>query len=196
MCVQVFGQRELESRIRNHKPVYSHLISIGNPPINGIRREDSLRVPLFDAVFDEVLRLEFFDAERRRHLPPRAPKRLITHRDVRKVTRFVRRTKAEATGYTVHCWRGVSRSPAVALAVLYILSGDESEAARTLIKIRRQARPLQRAVRLFDRYLRSDLSQQNDVIREERLAEIRREILSLTQPVSDEDAMELESLDE
>ena len=44
MDIQIFGQNELESRIRRGKPVYSHLISIGNP---GNTHQDEIMPEIF-----------------------------------------------------------------------------------------------------------------------------------------------------
>jgi predicted protein tyrosine phosphatase len=178
--VQVFGQLELEERIRSNEMICSHLISIGNPAFPWNRPVDTVVPELFKDSFDGVLRLNFHDAELPEHLPPRTRRRLAALNDVRRIIRFVTEHQDRASGFTVHCWNGVSRSPAVALGVLFLLSGDEEAAAKELVMIRPQARPLQRLIRLLDEELGSNLSRYNEIIRERRLITLQQEIDSMT----------------
>lgn len=109
-----------------------------------------------------------------------------------KVVRFYEDTRDRAEGWTVHCWGGLSRSPAVALGLLYLIHGDEEEAGRELRRIRPIARPLQLVVGLFDEVLGSHLSEVNDRIRAERIEEMKAE-LDLS---ADEVLEELEPLED
>ena len=168
--VQVLGQLELEELIRAGGPHYDHLISIGNPRQLFRGHGPDQQVPaLFRRHFRRILRLTFFDAESRRHLAAwQFPKRVPSRRDVRAVIRFYRATCGEATGYTLHCWQGVSRSPAFALGILYMITGSESAAREELARIRPEAGPHQRIVGLFDSELGCRLAVENERLRKER----------------------------
>jgi len=147
----------------------SHCISIRNP-------DEQMPKAIQDG-FASILELRFYDADSVDHLgPQQAIKRVPEPRDVRGVIEFVNRTKAKATGYVIHCWEGISRSPAIALGVLYLLLGSEEAAAKALRRVRPTARPLTRIVELFDQVLGSHLSAINDKIRKDRLVALKREI--------------------
>jgi hypothetical protein len=47
----------------------------------------------------------------------------LIKKDVKKVIRFFEKEVDNATGFTVHCWRGIARSTAVALGLLYMIHG-------------------------------------------------------------------------
>ena len=136
MNIQVFGQLELVERIDNCEGIYSHLVSIGNPG-RGIKRIDSIIPSVFKTVFKKYLRLEFYDVLEKRHLGPMRPKRIPLKKDIRKAIRFFNKNTNEATGYTIHCWRGVSRSTAIALGYLYMIYRDEEKTKEPLSKISR-----------------------------------------------------------
>lgn len=175
--------------------VGSHLVSIGNPG-RGVRAEaeDSTMPALFQSAFQEALRLEFYDVLYRRHLGPMRPRRIPLRRDIRRAIRFFRRTAGAATGYTIHCWRGVSRSTAIAIGYLYLIHGDEQLAVDALKQIRPEAAPHPRMVRYFDQVLGSDLSSKNNQLREIRFREMKEWFLN---EIGDGDALleELEPLD-
>jgi predicted protein tyrosine phosphatase len=99
---------------------------------------------------------------------------------VRRVIRFFHATKAAAGGYTVHCWQGASRSPAVALGLLYLITGSEKTSVMILQNIRPDAHPNPWIVRLFDEELGSNLSEANDELRQ-RWLERTRKSLDLTE---------------
>lgn len=61
------------------------------------------------------------------------------------------------TGFTIHCWRGISRSTAVAIGVIYMFFKDEEKAAGYLKEIRPYATPLPRIVKFWDEILGSNL---------------------------------------
>jgi predicted protein tyrosine phosphatase len=126
--------------------------------------------------FRRVLRLAFYDVEEMRHLGTMRPRRIPRKSDVRRVIRFFNRTCREADGYTLHCWGGVSRSTAVALGILYLITGSENEAADTLLRVRPEAGPHRRIVRYFDELLGSNLKAANDGIHQRRLERMRREL--------------------
>lgn len=177
--VQIFAEEDLVKHIESGQQHYTHLISIGNPQrFLGGANPGQTMPPIFRRSFKEILRLEFFDVEMREHLGPMRPKRVAMLKDVRRAIHFWRRTRYYASGYTFHCWRGISRSPALALGYLYLISGSECEAGKLLRELRPQAMPLRILVRYFDEILGSNLSVVNDRIRAERIAEIKRELLA------------------
>lgn len=154
--VQVFGQRELVEHLESGGRHYSHCISIGNPG-RGFGRPDTVMPRMFRRHFRRILRLAFYDAEKVSHLGTMRPRR-------------------RATGYTLHCWGGVSRSPAVALGILYLISGSETTSGDTLRRIRPDTAPHQGIVRSFDELLGSNLRAVSDGIRAERIARMQREL--------------------
>jgi hypothetical protein len=77
------------------------------------------------------------------------------------------------SGYTIHCWRGVSRSTAIALGYLYLIHGDEQRAVDELKRIRPEAGPHPGLVRYFDEILGCDLSSRNEQMRKIRFREMR-----------------------
>jgi predicted protein tyrosine phosphatase len=175
--VQVFGETELIAHIRAGGSCYDHLISIGNPPRLLGRANPGQRMPReLRARFPRYLRLSFFDVESVDQLGPMRPKRVPTARDIRRVIRFFESTRSRATGYTIHCWRGISRSAAIALGMLYLIHGSEGAAKDELRRIRPAAMPLKRIVGLFDDELGCNLTGVNDIIYAERLAEWKREL--------------------
>ncbi len=178
--VEVLGQLELESRI--DEPHYSHLVSIGNPvSLFTVNRPDTRMPRVFRGRFRGVLRLSFYDVERKGHLGRRQfPRTIPGRRHVRRVIRFFNATRATASGYTVHCWQGSSRSPAIALGLLYLITGSEDTAAMIMRNICPGAHPNPRIVSLFDRELGSSLSQVNDAFRQ-RWLERTRKSLDLTE---------------
>ncbi len=175
--VEVYGETELQERLARGEAHTSALVSIGNPryPL-GRTPPGTFVPPAFRASFPDVLRLGFFDADTKAQLVHMRPRRIALRKDIEKVVRFYEETRGRADGWTVHCWGGLSRSPAVALGLLYLIHGDEEEAGRELRRIRPIARPLQLVVGLFDEILGSRLSEVNDRIRAERIEEMKAEL--------------------
>ncbi len=173
MDVQIYGQTELEDHIKAGNSVCSHLISIGNPGRFGKHQPDTRLPEIFKKTFSGILRLEFFDVLKKEHLGSMRPKRVPLRKDVKKVIRFYNRTKETSTGYAVHCWRGVSRSTAIALGILYLIHGDEQKAIDELKRIRPEAGPHPGLVKYFDTLLGCDLSSKNDQLREIRNREMK-----------------------
>jgi predicted protein tyrosine phosphatase len=163
VSIQVFGEQELIGHLARGGAHYSHCISIRNP--------DETMPGIIKRSFRAILELRFYDAEEIEQLgPAQTIKRVPERRDVKGVVEFFRLTTGEATGYTLHCGQGISRSPAVALGLLYLLTGSEDEAARHLKRIRPDARPHQKLVRLFDEQLGCRLSAVNEKLRGEARA--------------------------
>jgi predicted protein tyrosine phosphatase len=169
--VQIFGQLELLEHLEAGGGHYSHCISIGNPG-RGFGRPDTVEPPELRRHFRRVLRLAFYDVEAVGQLGAMRPRRS----DVRRVIRFFRRTRAEADGYALHCWAGVSRSTAVGLGLLYLVTGSERDAGDILRRIRPGAVPHRAIVRYFDELLGCRLTPVSDAIRAEKLEKMRREL--------------------
>jgi predicted protein tyrosine phosphatase len=178
MRIQIFGQEELISYIKNGGLVYSHCISITNPGFALSPNDTSHRTPaIISSQFQRVLRLKFWDVSTRDSLHGFKVKRLAEYGDAVKVIDFIKTTEKESTGYTVHCWQGISRSPAVALGILQYFNHDADIASHELVRIRYNAMPLQLLVQHFDTLLGSNLSEYNRNIHRERLNTLRREML-------------------
>lgn len=171
ISIQVFGEQELVEHLARGGAHYSHCISIRNP--------DETMPGIIKDNFRAILELRFYDVEEIEHLgPAQTIKRIPERRDVKGVVEFFRMTAAEATGYTLHCWQGISRSPAVALGLLYLMTGSEDEAARHLKRIRPDARPHQKLVRFFDDQLGCRLAAVNEKLRSDTLAATLKDLKS------------------
>jgi predicted protein tyrosine phosphatase len=175
--IRVFGELELLELVRKGESLPDHLVSIGNPrlPWKRLMPGEYLQ-PLFRKGFKRVLRLRFFDVERKDLLGRMRPRRIPMARDVRRVIRFWEGTKDEASGYVLHCWGGVSRSAGMALGLLYLDCGSEEEAARRLRSIRPEAGPHRGILRHFDRELGCHLLEAGEAIVAERMAEWKKEL--------------------
>ncbi|MFW5890816.1 MAG: hypothetical protein ACOCUI_01200 [bacterium] len=174
--IQILGQHELEKHINKGGKVYSHLISIGNPGKGRKNRPDHILPKLFKQTFKSILRLEFYDVESKSHLVKGQKKRIPQKRDVKKIIRYYNKTKNRATGYTIHCWRGIARSTAVGLIILYLMYKDEQKAAQKLAKIRRQAMPHKGMIEHFDNIMGTNLSNSREKLWKERIEIIRKEL--------------------
>ena len=175
MNIQVFGQDELEERIKNGNKVYSHLISIGNP---GIKPQPDILIPkIFKSAFTSILRFRFYDATKKEQLGPKQRiKRIPNKKDVKKLIKYYQKTKNKATGYTIHCWRGISRSTAMAYILLYLIYKDEKIASDELISIRRNAMPNRLIISIFDELYDTNLSEFNKTIFKSRIERMRQEL--------------------
>ncbi len=176
--IQVFGQKELEQHLKKGQFHHTHLVSIGNPHLYFHPRMEDCSMPdLFNKSFEKILRLAFFDVECKKHLrKDMHPKRIPRHRDIKKMISFYKETRNEASGYTIHCWQGVSRSAAVALGYLYMITGSEKKAAEILRKIRPESYPNQLIIKYFDRELDSNITACAEEIRRKRLKEWKTEL--------------------
>lgn len=171
--LQVFGEQELISHLMRGGAHASHCISIRNP--------DETMPDIIKTSFRAVLELRFYDADEQELLgPSQAGQRIPEQKDVKGIVEFFRMTSAEATGYTVHCWQGISRAPAVALGLLYLMTGSEEEAGRILRRARPDARPHRKIVRMFDEQLGCRLTPLNEKIRSDALKAMKKEIASPT----------------
>jgi predicted protein tyrosine phosphatase len=175
--IRVFGELELLELVKEGENLPDHLISIGNPhlPWRPWMPGEYLQ-PLFRKSFKRILRLAFFDVERKDLLGKMRPRRIPEARDVMRVIRFWEGTRGGASGYVLHCWGGVSRSAGMALGLLYLECGSEEEAARRLRSIRPEAGPHRGILRHFDRELGSHLWEAGEAMVAERMAALKREL--------------------
>jgi len=156
--VEVFAENELVDRLARGAPHYRACISIGNPrPLLRKAQPGETVPPHVRNSFESLLRLSFYDLEEPMEFDGLLLERLPHRGDVQRVLRFFDRTKGWTDGWTIHCWAGVSRSTAVALALLFLLRGDEDQAAAELGRIRPQALPNRLLLRRFDEVLGSRL---------------------------------------
>ena len=176
--VQVLGQMELINLLDSGGQHYSHCISIGNPRKLFRRKKPDETMPdMFRQHFNKILRLSFYDVEEKRYLRPwHFPKRIPQRSDVHKVIKFFTNTKDVATGYTIHCWQGISRSTAIALGILYLITGSETEAKKRLYRMRSDAFPHQKIVKWFDEELGCNLYSVNREIHQSRLDRMKKEL--------------------
>jgi predicted protein tyrosine phosphatase len=174
--IEVFGQIELETRI--NEPHYSHLVSIGNPiSLFTINRPDTAMPRIFKKRFKKILRLSFYDVEKKSHLSRRQfPKRVPKKSDIRRAIQFFNASKGETDGYTLHCWQGVSRSTAFALGFLYMITGSEDTAVMILKNIRPDAHPHPGIVNMFDEELGCNLTSVNEILRKEWIEKMKKEL--------------------
>jgi predicted protein tyrosine phosphatase len=175
--IEVLGEDELLRSLESGARHYSHCISIADPAGLPWLGRFGVRVPAaVRSSFRGLLRLEFVDDEREAQMGKTSPARVARRSDVRRAIRFYRRTEDRATGYTLHCWQGISRAPAFALGLLYLMTGSERAAARILRLIRPDALPHPGIVRLFDQELGSNLLAVNREIRGLRTRELRENV--------------------
>jgi predicted protein tyrosine phosphatase len=172
--IQNFGQQELQTRLSQGHHVYTHCISITNPECTN---EDDVRCNTPDDIrngFKRTLELKFWDENDQDNLAAFSNQRIVSLSDIRSVIEFIESTKEEADGYTLHCWRGISRSPAIALGILQYIHKNETIASEKLIEIRRNEMPLKRAVELFDKMLQFNLSDFKNSVYKARMKALRK----------------------
>lgn len=179
MNIRVFGQIELEESIKTKKiSPYSHLISIGNP-YDGDDNPKKLLPDLFPESYQTILRLEFWDVHDVSHIKDGEIQKPPEMEDIEKAILFFEQQKNIATGIDIHCWRGIARSAAIALIILYLIHGEEEQAADELYRIRRHAMPNMLMLRLFDKQYGSTLGNLNQTILRSRMKALREELASI-----------------
>ncbi len=176
--IQIFGQEELVEHLRKGRPVYSHCISINNPECTCPGDPRCSTPPEIESAFSSILHLEFWDENDIENLASFNNKRMIERDDIEQVLNFVKNENESASGFTLHCWRGISRSASIALGLLQFILRDEHRASDFLIGIRRNAMPLKRAVLLFDEVLGSNLSDYKNTVFRARMKALRNELQS------------------
>ena len=159
MEIKVFGQEQLVSLLeRGVDTGCSHLISIGNPPKFWKKTPDSTMPKIFKKKFKKILRLGFHDISN-----PDVDLKLLNvgripqMEDCKKIVAFYSENKYQIEGLAIHCWAGVSRSTAAAMALLYLELGSEKAAMEKLAKIRKQALPNGLMLQFFDEIFGSEL---------------------------------------
>lgn len=176
--IQIFSEKELIDHLMAGGEHFSHCISIRNP--------EQTMPAIFKTAFRSILELKFYDVATADQLgPAQTIKRVPERIDVKGVIEFFKRTRAQASGYVIHCWQGISRSPAVALGVLYLITGSEEAAAKALNRLRPDSRPHQTLVRFFDEELGSHLTRVNAEILRRSLESLRGELAALAGDLSD-----------
>ena len=167
---QIFAETDLIDHLKANKKHYSHCISIRDP-------EDRQSI-IIESGFKEVLELKFYDIESIEYQPKGYDISRVTlpeYKDIIKIFDFFERTCRDTslTGYTIHCRRGISRSAAVALGLIFLVIKNEQQAVKYLLKIRPEAMPLPRILRFWDQKLDSNLSESGEWIRYEALKQMR-----------------------
>lgn len=192
--IRVYGQRELLSLVKQGKVPGCRLILIGNPRWFWAKPAEDEMIPAeFRGYFSSILHLQFFDALTKDHLRPGVPRRIPELRDLKRVRRWFHKGDSGEEEIIVSCWAGVSRSPAVALGLLFMIHGREDLAIDKLLEVRPHARPHPQIVRFWDKLLGSRLAESNEEFRRQQLLQLREEIrrVSVWNPV-----MELGDSDE
>lgn len=167
---QVFAETDLIDLLTENKKHYSHCISIRDP-------EDEQSAEI-ESSFKEVLELKFYDIESIEYQPKGSDlSRVILpeYKDIIKIYDFFERTIKDESldGYTIHCRRGISRSAAVALGLIYLITKNEQIAVKYLLQIRPEAMPLPRILRFWDQILNSNLCESGEWIRYKALNKMR-----------------------
>ena len=151
------------------------LISIGNPS-NGTVRPDNTLPEIFQKRYRSILRLEFWDVERR---DPALIKegeiaRFPEPEDIEKVLQLYDENRNAS--FDVHCWKGVARSAAMAYILLFQTIKNEYDAARELINIRRIAMPNKLIVEMYDQKYGTNLGDYKNTVFKARIARMREEL--------------------
>jgi len=162
--IRVFGQEELVSFLENGGVPAANLISISNPP-DKLHPHYANIPPIFMTSYVNILRLQFHDIFKFKwnRTPPQEK-----HAD--QALAFLVKYGFDID---IHCWAGVSRSTAVAFALLYMMCDSEKEAAKALCEVRNVAAPNPLLVKHFDRILKTDLSGQLQEIVDANMERIR-----------------------
>jgi predicted protein tyrosine phosphatase len=169
MRIEIFSEPELVDHLNTGGDHFSHCISIRNP--------DQQMPSIIKTSFKSILELKFYDVETVAQLgPEQKVKRVPEPKDIKGVIEYFHLSNDKATGYTIHCWQGISRSPAIALGLLYIMTNAEEMAAEILNQIRPGSRPHQKLVQYFDEELGSHLSVINAEIHRQSMDSLRREL--------------------
>ncbi len=151
--IQIFGETQLDELLANQEEYFDHCISIGSP---GEKMLNSIKDN-----FVSYLRLEFHDIDEKKYLNDILP----SLSDVEKIINYFNETKDVATGYVIHCHAGVSRSAAVGIALLYMITKSEEKSLQIFYEIKKLALPNKKLIELFDKKLGSNLTIICDLIR-------------------------------
>jgi predicted protein tyrosine phosphatase len=172
--VQVFGEDELVERIQKGETLYSHCISIRNP--------EQVMPEIIRGSFKGVLELKFSDVTDADQLgPAQREKRVPELRDAQSIVDYYNETRRSATGYTIHCWAGHSRSTAAALGILHLMLGSEKKAGERLLEMRPEPvpNPNQKLVEHFDTILGSRLLPVAQELQAKWISKLRQELIDI-----------------
>jgi len=153
--IQILGEDQLDELLENKEEHFDHCISIGSP-------SEQMLSSINDN-FISHLRLEFHDIDVKKYLNDIPP----SLSDVEKIINYFNKTKDHATGYTIHCHAGVSRSTAVGLAILYMITKSEKQSLKIFYEVKKLALPNKLIIKLFDKMLGSNLKSVCDSIHKE-----------------------------
>lgn len=149
--IEILSIYKINEKIKEQGRLYSHCISISDS------KDDE---PCLDPHhnFTEVLELRFHDINTKSDMPrdqhPKPPSKMT----IRRLVKFLRRTSATATGFTIHCHAGVHRSVAAGFIGLFLMTHDSISAKDELIRIKAIPLPNKRMISLFDRMYNVELS--------------------------------------
>lgn len=168
--VLVFSENELLEIINKDDSFKTYgCISIRNP-------NEEIPIELKN-YFSIILEQKYYDAYDINHLgPEQRIKRIPEKKDIQEIINFYKQTEKEVSGYIIHCWHGLSRSPAVALGLLYLINNSELKAKKLLRDVRPSARPHMLIVKYFDELIKTNLLTTAKVIRDEALNDLKIEI--------------------
>jgi predicted protein tyrosine phosphatase len=143
--IHVCGVPELDASLKRR---FSHIVSIWDP--EWIERggvEDELRRRIFEKTRLHVAYFHDVSTEETGRIAP-------VEDDLRRILAFTRELEADSE-ILVHCWAGISRSTAVAYAILCQATGPEREreCIEAVIAARPQAFPNSLIVELCDKIL-------------------------------------------
>lgn len=185
MRFEVYGQDELVEILKDKEYPGTSCISITNPGVISEYNPDHINnsfvvPPVFEKSFDSLIKLKFWDADSMSffsvlNIPENElVKRLPVKDDINEIISFYNRTKDHCDCYVVHCLRGVSRSTAVMLCIMYLHYQDEDRAIEELYMIRPKAQPLWLILSMFDEIVGSKLYKRLIELEEEAVAEMER----------------------
>jgi predicted protein tyrosine phosphatase len=163
----IFSERELGEYLSQNSLEGKACISIGDP---------GQAIPVGLETCHALLRLEFFDQGESE--PESGRMRIPEMEDIEECIEFYK-THAKLD-FVLHCDSGVSRSPAVALGLLYMKLDSEEKAKNALHEIRPRAMPNKRIVLLFDNILGSELRMVNYYIWMKRIESMKKTIREIT----------------
>ena len=116
--IKCYSRRDVERGI-SFRGSYA-LISIRDPG------SPAVRIPRQSGLVD-ALELQFHDAEPTSSMTLPSGIEMITEEQGMAIAEFVRRLHTEVDGFAVHCEQGMSRSPAVAVAIArHLKQSDEA----------------------------------------------------------------------
>jgi len=151
--IKVYSEYELILQLQQSDTINPACISLGDP--------GTTTDPFIKSKIKNILRFEFYDINE--YDAHRGNSDIAKKWMIPKMIDFYEQNK-NADPFFIHCNAGIGRSPAVALALLYLETGSEQKAKTELQKIRPGALPNRLVISLFDQVLGSHLSKVNSEI--------------------------------